>query len=149
MPARFGEEDPSCAWAGEPTLVCASARARAEPTLPAAALGWRELSEPARRTAAGEAGRGAPYGEPARCTGSVLHEYGCEGRDRCSPTPGEPNPLPRDVRSDPRDGDMLVPTVYEGDCALDGTELTRLITRLAAVLAEGCWKSKTFMSFII
>lgn len=118
MPERFGEEDPSCVWDGEPTLVCTSVRARGEPTLPAggygaappAAFGCREVSEPTRRTAEGEAGLCRPYGEPARCTGRVLEEYPWEGRGRCSATLGEPYPPPRDVRSEPRDGDTPVLT---------------------------------------
>lgn len=79
--------------------------------MPPPGLACREVSEPTRRTAEGEAGLCAPYGEPARCTGRVVDEYACEGRALCSAMPGEPYPLPRDVRSDPRDGDMLVPTM--------------------------------------
>lgn len=79
--------------------------------MPPAGLGGREVREPTRRTAEGEAGLCRAYGEPARCTGSVLEEYPCDGRALCSATPGEPYPEPpRDVRSEPRDGDTPVLT---------------------------------------
>lgn len=82
MPERFGDDDPSCVWVGEATLFCTSARARGEPTrrgvwyraLPPLGLAGREVTEPTRRTAVGDAGLCAAYGDAARGAGSVVEE---------------------------------------------------------------------------
>lgn len=79
--------------------------------MPLLGFACREVSEPTRRTAEGEAGLCPAYGDPARCTGRVVDEYAWEARDLCSATLGEPYPLPRDVRSDPRDGETPVLTM--------------------------------------
>ena len=60
-----------------------------------------------------------------------MEEYALGFSGRESVTEGEPNPLPREVLSDPLEGDTPVLITYEGDCALDGTELTLLMARLA------------------
>lgn len=152
MPERFGEEDVIWDWDGEATLVCASVRARGEPTLadvwywevpPLGLAVCLDVTELIRRTAVGEAGLCVEYGDAARCTGNVVDEYALEVRGRDSVTDGEPYPLPKEVLSDPLEGDTPVLTTYEGDCALDGTELTRLMARLAAIFTDGClWRKK-------
>lgn len=66
------------------------------------------MTEPIRRIAVGEVGLCAEYGEAARGAGNVVEEYtlGFSGRE--SVTDGEPNPLPREVLSDPLEGDTPV-----------------------------------------
>lgn len=63
--------------------------------------GLPEVTDPIRRTADGEAGLCAEYGEAARWAGNVVEEYALGFSGRESVTEGEPNPLPREVLSDP------------------------------------------------
>lgn len=67
----------------------------------------REVTDPIRRIAVGEAGL-CEYGEAARTAGNVVEEYALGFRGRGSVTDGEPNPLPREVLSDPLEGDTPV-----------------------------------------
>lgn len=59
-------------------------------------------------TAVGEVGLCAEKGEAARCVGNVVEEYVLGFSGRVSVMDGEPNPLPREVLSEPLDGDTPV-----------------------------------------
>lgn len=117
IPERLGDDDPTWPWDGEATRVCASVRVSGDPTLaevwywgvgPLGLAVCREVTDPIRRTAAGEAGLWAEYGDAARWTGNVVEEYALGFSGRESVTDGEPNPVPREVLSDPLEGDTPV-----------------------------------------
>lgn len=131
-----GDGDPVWPWGEVFTFVCTAVKARGEPILREDPKVWYGevallelvsclVTEPIRLMVAGDVDRWAVRGEPALWAGNVEDKYTVELLDRGSVNTGEPQALPSEVLRDPLEGDTPVP--YDGDCVLDGTELTLLI----------------------